>query len=304
MSALLSLPSLRSAHTHRPHTSRATRPKDRAERPKRDLPVLPTASTSASPTPGPSRQAPQVTVSDADADAHVDDFSRKLKISTSPRSTHAHPHPHPHSHSHTRNDAGPSKHKLFNPDSDAVPSRRTAEPEAISDTGSSSYAGRGKARDPGPQRHLFDPSKDDPVRFGVRVQQGGIRMTPTPKSSGEYISTGSTSSYAASIGSSFTLSSGTSSSAPSSLFEQQRAADSGSSENAFAQHLKQAYRKISALETKIMNATDDHEEQETRITVKVRKEENEELRDGPKDHWAVMLEQHMEYVPLHLQPLP
>ncbi|KAG1820131.1 hypothetical protein EV424DRAFT_1615577 [Suillus variegatus] len=69
---------------------------------------------------------------------------------------------------------------------------------------------------------LFDPREDDPARFAVlaRPSSTGARPPPTPKSSGDYVSASSTSSYAHLLTSSFTLSSGTTdnSSASSALF--------------------------------------------------------------------------------------
>jgi hypothetical protein len=134
--------------------------------------------------------------------ADPDDFSRRLKISSpGPRlAQSSKPHP----------------PKSFNPDTDPIPTRHTAEPESISDSTSSSYPPREL-----PNRQLFDHRKDDPVHFAVFACPNG-RPTPTPKSSGEYISASSRSSYANSVTSSnFTLSSNTTdgSSASSALFE-------------------------------------------------------------------------------------
>ncbi|KAG1848042.1 hypothetical protein DFJ58DRAFT_890873, partial [Suillus subalutaceus] len=122
--------------------------------------------------------------------------SRHLKISTPPR----------HHHHIKQTQQG----KLFNPNTDPIPMRRTTEPESISDATSSSSPPRNTPtshqRDPPASRQLFNHRKDDPVRFAVltRPSSTGGRPPPTPKSSGDYVSTSSTSSYAHSLTSSFT----------------------------------------------------------------------------------------------------
>ncbi|KAF7359539.1 PINc domain-containing protein [Mycena sanguinolenta] len=225
----------------------ATRPRERErERPQ--------------PQPPASRkhhhQNPQLVVSGphTDADADADEFSR-LKISSSPVRNP------------TKHSAQPSR--LFNPDRDPIPMRRTAEPEAMSDAASSSYVSRGaaKASPPPPRettgRQLFDHRKDDPVRFVLRG-----KPTPTPKSSGEYVSASSTSSYANSMASStFTLSSTTDgSSASSALFDRKSnpAADDRST-NVFAIQLKKLYRAITDLETKVKQEDSDETEDSGRL---------------------------------------
>ncbi|TFY56018.1 hypothetical protein EVJ58_g7892 [Rhodofomes roseus] len=204
--------------------------------------------------PSPNIVVDQSSPSAMEADA--DDFSRRLKITaaSSPRPS-------------ARAQAGPSSGspgKLYNPNSDSP--RRvilTAEPEAMSDAASSS-----QEQPPDSHRQLFDHRKDDPVRFLARPQASPNaaanrphvdRPTPTPKSSGDYVSASSTSSasYAHStLSSNFTLSSATTdSSAPSGLFENpnaRRSEVSSSSTNAFSMQLKKLYRGITALEQKIL----------------------------------------------------
>ena len=131
--------------------------------------------------------------------------------------------------------------------------RRTAGPEVISDMGSSLYAPRNTQISPGrgPQHdRLFDHLKDDPVHFHVLrpTPTSGNRPTPTLKSSGDYVSALSTSSYAHSTTSSnFTLNTTTDGpSASSALFGEQPREHASSS--AFAQQLKKLYRGISNLE--------------------------------------------------------
>ena len=179
-------------------------------------PVMPRASPVQSPRKHPG--SPQIIEADAE------DFSRRLNISSSKRPAHTSPRT---AHSSAKNN------KLFNPQTDLIPMRHTAEPESISDATSSSYAPRGMSINPsGPlreasahQRQLFDHRKDDPVRFSVLPRPSstnGNRPVPTPKSSADYVSASSTSSYAHSqVSSNFTLSSNTTdgSSASSAVFD-------------------------------------------------------------------------------------
>ncbi|KAF7964541.1 hypothetical protein HWV62_5931, partial [Athelia sp. TMB] len=180
--------------------------------------------------------------------------------------------------------------------------RRTAEPEAVSDATSSSYAPRGPSGSPNNrelsahQRQLFDHRKDDPVRFSVMARPSsttGGRPTPTPKSSADYVSASSTSSYAHSIASSsFTLSSGTTeSSASSALFERRPSEETGNS-NAFAVQLKKLYRGISSLETRILNEdVDDSAADEGRVLLKSRAKEVVD-EDAEKQKWRKLIDDH------------
>ena len=195
------------------------------------------------------------------------EFSRKLKIApSSPR----------HTHSRAEHSSPRGSGRLYNPNADA-PRRHivTAEPDAMSEAASSSYAPRGPAPPPSRTHHrsephraggdaprLFDPRKDDPHQFGVlarpQVPNGTAaphgRPTPTPKSSGDYISASSTSSYAQStISSNFTLNTTTTeSSASSALFDNgRRSEDSTASSSAFSSELKRLYRNMTMLEDRL-----------------------------------------------------
>ncbi|KDQ62457.1 hypothetical protein JAAARDRAFT_54406 [Jaapia argillacea MUCL 33604] len=176
---------------------------------------------------------PCVIVSQHQADH--EDFSRCLKISNSPRTS-----PHP------RSDL---PRKLFNPETDPILMRQTAELESISDTLSSSSYIHAK--------HARGSPNSRPVPSG--------QPTPTPKSSGDYVSASSTSSYAHSLtSSSFTLSSSTTdgSSTRSALFDQNGKPSqdsSGSANNTFFLQLKKLYRVISCLETKVIHEETDLE---------------------------------------------
>jgi protein SMG6 len=186
------------------------------------------------------------------------EFSRVLRLSPTQKAP-------PHMPVHNKQQG-----KLFNPDTDPIPMRRPAEPEASSESAGSSYAPRTPAdssrhnnRDASNHRQLFDPRKHDPVSFSAAQAR-----KPAPKSSGDYASVSSVSSYAQSVvSSSFTLSSGTTdgSSAPSSIFDHKPRDESKT--NAFSNQLKKLYRDISHLETRLL--TDSGEPQdESRVVIK------------------------------------
>ncbi|KAL4251674.1 hypothetical protein ABKN59_003762 [Abortiporus biennis] len=213
---------------------------------------------------------PQSNQPDTLPDEH--DFSRRLKISpTSPRASH-------------RTNGSPIPNgKLFDPNGE---SRKrnviTAEPDAMSDAASSSYAPRvapptvsrpHQSSQPtrgGEGPRLFDPRKDNPHKFLPRPPGQAPpsalsnRPTPTPKSSGDYISASSTSSasYAHStISSNFTLSSTTTdSSTGSALFDNaRRSEESTGPSGALSMQLKRTYRNITTLEDRIKTGDRDRE---------------------------------------------
>ncbi|KAK1222785.1 hypothetical protein PQX77_014353 [Marasmius sp. AFHP31] len=277
----------------RRRTALQTRPKEKSERPASERPEKsprPVAGPSQPQRMSPKRQhaAPQVIIQRPTAEADPEDFSRRLNISThsSPRAAHSPSKSNPHS-------------KLFNPDRDPIPTmRRTAEPDAMSDTPS---GGRPTRDSDAPTRQLFDHRKDNPMRFSVlgRPNQQSQRPIPTPKSSGEYISASSTSSYAASqVSSTFTLSSTTDgSSASSALFDRgDKPHDESSGTNVFALQLKKLYRAITSMEMKIQKEEHDEEKDSrdnNRILVKGRNgqpEGNEVDRD--KEKWTRRIEEH------------
>lgn len=274
-----------------------TRQKDKSDRPQ------PSSSSTSRPqvrSPSPRRPHP-TPLPNPNIIVHPEpdeqDFSRRLKISpSSPR------------HMHKSSNSAMSPGKLYNPNSDSP--RRvliTAEPDAMSDAGSSSYAPRAplqsalrshqspsqQGRGPPSDARLFDYKKDNPHKFAVlprpasRPALNGSSSTtsgrpiPTPKSSGDYISASSTSSasYAHStISSSFTLSSTTTdSSASSALFDNaRRSEDSAGPTNALSVQLKRLYRTISMLEDRAKGEDrdkerdDDDERESQRVGVLVK----------------------------------
>ncbi|RDB24144.1 hypothetical protein Hypma_008825 [Hypsizygus marmoreus] len=248
------------------------------------LPAVPPRS------PRPTTAVRRTNINEADHD----DFSRRLKISSSPAPQ-----------------SKPSSAKLFNPQADPIPLRRTTEPETMSDATSSSYLPRPHhpspvSRERETQRQLFDHRKDDPVRFSVLARPSRDRPTPTPKSSGDYISASSTSSYANSQASSaFTLSSTTDgSSASSVLFDRPGGGRGDDGNNVFSVQLKKLYRAITNLETKVkMEDSDERDGEdgsgtsgrgEPRVTLKGKQPETTVTteEDIEKEKWKVQIANH------------
>lgn len=153
---------------------------------------------------------------------------------------------------------------MFNPNTDPIPVRKTTELEPTLEPHNSPYLPRPTPAPPAAPtqprephtRQLFDHRKDDPVRFSVLARPHRDRPSSNSKSSGDYISASSTSSYANSVSSStFTLSSTTDgSSASSALFDRHGASGSRGDDggnNVFSIQLKKLYRAITNLETKV-----------------------------------------------------
>jgi protein SMG6 len=224
-------------------------------------------------------------------EADHEDFSRRLKISNS-TSRHHYP--------ASSKSPNLNNGKLFNPETDPIP-LRTAEPESMSE--SDSYAPRGGNA----QRQLFNHRKDDPVRFSVLARPSAAgRPPPTPKSSGEYISASSTSSYAqSSLSSTFTLSSNTTddSSANSALFERERK-ETGN--NAFAVELKRLYRGITCLEGKITQQDSelDGSEEAGRVLLKGRPGKEVRDEDAEQQKWKKVIHDHKQCVYSQFLSLP
>jgi protein SMG6 len=251
--------------------------------------------TSSRQSPSSPRRQQHVVVTRPTPDADPEDFSRRLKISSSPS-------PRPSQSTKAR--------KLYNPDTDPIPMRRTADPEPISGSTSTQPA----SRPPLPSsstnhrdernnnvRHLFDHRKDDPVRFSVMARpqlSAPGRPSPTPKSSGDYVSASSTSSYAASISSStFTLSSTTDGSSTSSSLFDGRPNQDRAENSIFALQLKKLYREITNLETKVkqedsMDDTDDV--MSSRVMLKGKEVDNDDLE---KEKWKRQMSDHKTLVP-------
>ncbi|KAI9433991.1 hypothetical protein H4582DRAFT_1983834 [Lactarius indigo] len=212
--------------------------KDRTERPPVPVPHPQSSPPRRQP---PSGQTPPVLLSRAEPDSS--EFTRIMTLS--PPSQKPMP---PHKH----------QAKLFNPSTDPIPTmRRTAEPEAMSESTGSSYAQRPPAdasrnRDAAQHRQLFDPRKHDACCLLLQHKRGSRRR----RTSGDYASVSSVSSYANSY---------RGSSAPSSLFESKPREESKTS--AFSAQLKKLYRDISALESKIL-ADSGEPQDESRIVIK------------------------------------
>jgi protein SMG6 len=236
-----------------------------------------------------------VVVSRPTPDADPEDFSRRLRISSSPSLS-----PKPSQSTKAR--------KLFNPDTDPIPMRRT-DPEPISGSTSIQQA----SRPPPPSsstnhrdergntaRHLFDHRKDNPVRFSVMARPQLLapgRPSPTPKPLRDHVSASSNLSYAASISSSaFTLSSTTDETSTSSSLFDGRPNQDRAENSIFAHQLKRLYREISNLEAKVkqedsMDDTDDV--MSSRVVLKDKEVESDDLE---KENWKKQMSDHKTLV--------
>jgi protein SMG6 len=142
------------------------------------------------------------------------------------------------------------------------------------------------------RQHLFDHCKDDPVRFSVLTRpSNGSKPPSSQKSSGDHVSASSTSSYAHSLASSFTLSSGTTdnSSTSSALFEGKPCKEPGS--NVFAVQLKKLYRNISDLESKILAEDADDKPDDSCILLHARAR-NVSDEDLQQQKWLKLVSDH------------
>ena len=183
--------------------------------------------------------------------------------------------------------------RLFNPNVDSIPLRRTQEPEAMSDIGSGSppkgVSLRSQQRpDHATSRRLFDPKRDPPVRFAV-LARPAEKPAPSHRSSGDYVSASSTSisSYPPSLGSSaftFTSASSSSSSAPFSK-------DKEDPNSPVVAQLKKLYRQISHAERKLLDEKhDDAVEEPARVVVQTREHP---VTEAP-DPWSRLIAEHKE----------
>jgi protein SMG6 len=142
------------------------------------------------------------------------------------------------------------------------------------------------------RQRLFDHRKDDPVRFSVLARPSNGSKPPSfQKSSGDHVSASSTSSYAHSLASSFTLSSGMTdnSSTSSALFEGKPREEPGS--NVFAVQLKKLYRNISDLESKILAEEADDKPDDSHILLHARAR-NISDEDLQQQKWLKLISDH------------
>lgn len=149
----------------------------------------------------------------------------------------------------------------------------------------------------GQARQLFDPRKDDPVRFQTSVFN---RPSPVSKSSADtFVSASSTSasSYAHSIGSSFTLTSNSTGTSGSSSGRLNAPKEDGEGANAFVFQLKKLYREITTLEGKLitdqLHAAADDDDDEPRFTLQARESPLDVI---PDDKYIKMINNHKRSV--------
>lgn len=190
----------------------------------------------------------------------------------------------------------PPSTRLFNPNVDYAPLRRTHEPEEMSDiTSGSPPKGRSQQRpDPAGSRRLFDPKRDPPVRFALLTRPASAAVekpAPSHRSSGDYVSASSTSisSYPPSLGSSaFTLTSASSSSSSAPFSK-----DKEDPNSPVVAQLKKLYRQISHAERKLLDdKQDDANEEPARVVVQSR---DHPITEAP-DPWSRLIAEHKEWV--------
>jgi len=182
--------------------------------------------------------------------------------------------------------------------------RRTAKPEPISESTGTQQSSCSPPSFPSSTNHqddrgnaarqLFDHRKDDPVRFSVMARpqlSAPGRPSPTPKSSRDYVSASSTSSYTA-----FTLSSTTDgSSASSALFDGRPNRDQDGN-SVFSVQLKKLYREITNLKIKVKqeDSMDDADDvMSSTVVLKGKEVENEDLE---KEKWKKQISDHQMLV--------
>jgi protein SMG6 len=245
--------------------------------PSRERAAPPTATASSSRAAVSPRKRPAPSASPkVSLDAHADEFSRKLRISDSTRAgggSGANP-------SRTNTDR-----KLYNPNAADTTAATTLPPSqqqhpnsslrrsavehssaaaaAASEAAGNGYASRRSPKNAQAAQHrqLFDPRKDDPMRFS--------RPTASPSSkvsTADHASSASGSSYAPSIASSsWTLN--TTTTDDSSMGDTPGKADE-STTNAFSAQLKRLYRAITALEAKIINEDAAENNEDVRVVLR------------------------------------
>jgi protein SMG6 len=140
------------------------------------------------------------------------------------------------------------------------------------------------------QRQLFDPRKDDPVRFQTSVFN---RSAPISKSSVDTVvsaSSTSASSYAHSIGSSFTLTSNSTGTSGTSSGNPNVPREESESGNAFVSQLKKLYREITSLEGKLVTEDPERDDdEEPRFTLQARTNSIDTVSD---DKYLKMISDH------------
>ncbi|KAG8833910.1 hypothetical protein FRC17_009869 [Serendipita sp. 399] len=192
-----------------------------------------------------------------------------------------------------------TKH-LFNPDIDPIPVVRARPPQEPVSPQSQ------HAQPQQPQRQLFDPRRDDPMRFAVLNNQAQQRHTSSSVQSSSVMDHSSISSYASST---WTLTSSTGTSQSSAPPEQPQDRDGT---NKFVAMLKKVYREITEFEKKIKE-WDNADEQDnvlTQVTM-LRPGASVEEAPEPQDPLRSLVAQHRQLAELYhsmitmiLQPVP
>ncbi|KAG8865920.1 hypothetical protein FRC20_009286 [Serendipita sp. 405] len=187
---------------------------------------------------------------------------------------------------------------LFNPESDPIPVIRPRQPQEPVSPQSQ------HAQPQPPQRQLFDPRRDDPMRFAVLNNQAQQRQTSSSVQSS--MDHSSISSYASST---WTLTSSTGTSQSSAPPEQPQDRDGTSK---FVTMLKKVYREITEIEKKIKewDNADEHDNLSAQVTMLKPGAPVEDVPE-PQDPLRSLVAQHRQLAELYhsmitmiLQPVP
>jgi len=188
--------------------------------------------------------------------------------------------------------------KLFNPDLDPIPMRPRQHDTRPSDAvyiqepteHLPAYASRG------PRGHLFDPRKDDPLRFTALTRASQTTTAPSSQQS-SVVDPSSMSSYTSSTA--WTLNSKTTASSSSSAPPNRHPPRDGET-GVFMNTLKTIYREISDAEKKLtafdVIRPDADDAPPVLITMLKPGESTPSASDAESDRWKAVVDRHKAYV--------
>ncbi|KAG8857607.1 hypothetical protein FRB96_005625 [Tulasnella sp. 330] len=260
-----------SRRVDRPTTSVTANPQQHDEAQHSTVQSTQSAASALGPSvfqrPPPPPPLPTFTKTRSPRPPSPDDFDRRTRLPT--------------------NDAPRPQGRLYNPNSDSPSQQRQMhhrQSDAMSEASSSadhvrrphplqlhhhpptnklqhshlSHGGASSLPPPSQPRQLFNPRTDDPMRFNLLTR---TTVKPSGPPSGGYLSASATSmSDAQSIGSNFSLTSGTTSSSASGPYSPHNGRDLGGS-RLWLDQVKRMYRDIAKAESKILAEGDTVEEE-------------------------------------------
>lgn len=188
--------------------------------------------------------------------------------------------------------------KLFNPDLDPIPMRprqhETRPSEAVYIQEHTEHLPAYASR--GPRGHLFDPRKDDPLRFTALTRASQSATAPSSQQS-SIVDPSSMSSYTSSTA--WTLSSQTTASSSSSAPPNRHPPRDGET-GVFMNTLKTIYREISDAEKKLTAfdamRQDADDAPPVMITMLKPGESTPSASDAESDRWKAVVDRHKAYV--------